>query len=66
VVRSLLCGLGVLLAGCTAALPDNGAPVGYRYQDANHPGGMAQASPQALYNAAHGTWLWPPQEADWP
>ena len=44
----------------------NGVPLGYRYHDANHPDGVKGASPQAIYNAAHGTWLWPPQDADVP
>ena len=65
VKNALLCSLGVLL-GCAGPTPNIGAPAGYKYQDANHPGGLAQASPQALYNAAHGVWLWPPQENDWP
>jgi hypothetical protein len=63
VVSALLC---IVLGGCAALPPASGIPVGYRYQDGNHPGGIAQASPQALYNAAHGVWLWPPQETDWP
>ncbi len=66
--------LCVLLAGCVsspgassdAASAQNGTPVGYHYYDANHPDGVHGASPQAIYNAAHGTWLWPPQDADVP
>ena len=66
VIKSaLLCSLGILL-GCAAPASSNGAAPGYVYQDANHPGGVAQASPQALHNAAHGVWLWPPQSTDWP
>ena len=66
VIRSaLLCSVGILL-GCAAPTSNTGAPAGYVYQDANHPDGVAQPSPQALYNAAHGVWLWPPQETDWP
>jgi hypothetical protein len=62
--------LCVLLAGCAAG-PDastaqNGTPIGYRYYDANHPNGISQASPQAIYNATQGIWLWPPQTVDWP
>jgi hypothetical protein len=35
-------------------------PIGYHYHDGTHPNDVAQTSPQAMYNAAHGTWLWPP------
>jgi hypothetical protein len=66
--------LCVLPAGCVPRSDapvdpisaQNGAPFGYRYHDANHPDGVKNASPQAIHNAAHGTWLWPPQEADVP
>jgi hypothetical protein len=70
----VLCVLCVLPAGCVQD-PDasvdslstqNGAPLGYRYHDANHPDGVGNASPKAIYNATHGTWLWPPQDADVP
>ena len=38
-----------------------------RYHDANHTNGpSSNASPQAIYNATHGTWLWPPAENDKP
>ena len=37
-----------------------GATPGYLYHDANHPNDVAQTSPEAIYNATHGTWLWPP------
>jgi len=55
-----------LLAGCVA----DGRPSdqelalrGYWYHDGNHQGGASgQASPQAIYNATHGVWLWPPAE----
>jgi hypothetical protein len=55
---------GTLLAGCAA----DGRPSdqdlalrGYWYHDGNHQGGASgQASPQAIYNATHGVWLWPP------
>jgi hypothetical protein len=68
------CVLCVLPAGCVPRSDapvdpisaQNGAPLGYRYHDANHPDGVKNASPQAIYNATHGTWLWPPQEADVP
>ena len=54
----LFCAVAVLLAGCAA---DAGPrPPGYLYHDGNHPGGVVGASPQAIYNATHGTWLWPP------
>ncbi|MEJ0020452.1 MAG: hypothetical protein WDN25_28670 [Acetobacteraceae bacterium] len=60
----------ILLGGCAVASGGNeasaGAPVGYLYHDGNHMGGVSQPSPQALYNAAHGVWLWPPAESDRP
>jgi len=62
--------LSILLAGCTldASVPDQRAQVpGYRYHDANHTNGpSSNASPQAIYNATHGIWLWPPAENDKP
>jgi hypothetical protein len=55
---------GALLAGCAAdSRPSNQdlALRGYWYHDGNHQGGASgQASPQAIYNATHGVWLWPP------
>ena len=55
---------GALLAGCAAdSRPSDQvlARNGYWYHDGNRPGGgSGQASPQAIYNATHGTWLWPP------
>ncbi|HSZ89225.1 MAG TPA: hypothetical protein VK822_07595 [Acetobacteraceae bacterium] len=61
---------GSALAACTAAPGPNaeaeGAVYGYRYHDANHTGDAStvrQASPQAIYNATHGVWLWPPAES---
>jgi hypothetical protein len=66
----LFVGAVTLLAGCAAeARPSDEelARVGYWYHDANHQGGgSGQASPQAIYNAIHGTWLWPPLENDIP
>jgi hypothetical protein len=66
----LLVAACTLLAGCTGdARPSDQelARYGYWYHDGNHPGGgSGQASPQAIYNAIHGTWLWPPQENDVP
>jgi hypothetical protein len=64
----IFCVLGVLLAGCA---PDpNGVPglsvaqnapiIGYRYYDNFHPNFVNNPSPQAIYNAQHGTYLWPP------
>jgi hypothetical protein len=63
-----ICAAGILLTGCAAesgpslsASAGQGNVVhGYMYQDANHPNGLSQSSPQADYNATHGTWLWPP------
>jgi hypothetical protein len=70
--RSLLSIIVVcsFLAGCAAsARPSDEylAEHGYWYHDANHEGGGGgTASPQARYNATHGTWLWPPAEVDIP
>ena len=50
----------------SSSLSCAGAPLGYHYHDGTHIGGCAPASPQAIYNASHGTWLWPPQEMDTP
>jgi hypothetical protein len=56
--------VSILLAGCAEnARPSEEylAGNGYWYHDGNHPGGGgAQASSQAIANAIHGTWLWPP------
>ena len=54
-----LCVSGAVLAGC-AAQPAPTGPVGYLYHDANHPNDVTAASPQAIYNAQHGVWLWGP------
>jgi hypothetical protein len=68
-LRYLSAGAGILLAGCAVGA---GQPVGdvtrtgYLYHDANHPAGSAPASPQAIYNATHSIWLWPPAENDKP
>jgi hypothetical protein len=55
---------GALLAGCAVDTRPSDqylAVHGYWYHDANHPnGGGGQASQQAINNAVHGTWLWPP------
>jgi hypothetical protein len=62
-------GAAILLAGCAAGANGSVSDVsrtGYLYHDANHPGGFSQASPQAIYNATHGTWLWPPAQDDVP
>ena len=56
---------GTLLAGCTSDGRPSDQEVarrGYWYHDGNHPDGTGQASAQAIYNAAHGVWLWPPAE----
>jgi hypothetical protein len=64
---------GVLLAGCTVYWnpPASGAAQsgvhGYSYHDANHFNDVAgQPSPQAIYNATHGTYLWPPSQSSGP
>ena len=52
------------LAGCAADARPSDQDLtrnGYWYHDGNHPGGgSGLASQQAIYNATHGTWLWPP------
>ena len=58
-----ICGM-ILVAGC-APQPEP-TRLGYQYHDGNHIGGVSQTSPEAEYNAAHGTWLWPPAESDRP
>jgi len=64
--RPFLCALVFLLAGCAqnATAPgiqaaQNG-PIGYRYYDNQHPNAVNNPSPEAIYNAQHGTYLWPP------
>jgi len=69
--KYLAFGAVVLLAGCAAANTSGQPgerPLGYVFHDANHQGigGTAQSSPEARKNAAQGTWLWPPEEADVP
>ncbi len=65
-IRYLALFAGSALAACTAAPGADGRDVaiyGYRYHDANHTGDASsagQGSPQAVYNATHGVWLWPP------
>jgi hypothetical protein len=58
--------VGTFLAGCTANVPPTAQELalhGYWYHDGTHQGGASgQASPQAIYNATHGVWLWPPGE----
>jgi hypothetical protein len=62
--------ISMLLAGCAAnggRSDDYLATHGYWYHDGNHEGGSSgSASPQAKYNAIHGTWLWPPEDVDIP
>ena len=45
-----------------APLLSGGKPVGYAYHDGLHSDWVASPSQQALYNAAHGVWLWPPTD----
>ncbi len=69
-----LCAVVILLGGCAggsdlsvgAAADPAGAPRGYLYHDGNHSNRVVGPSPQAIYNATHGTWLWPPAEEDRP
>jgi hypothetical protein len=61
--------VGIFLAGCStspALMVQQNMVHGYWYQDPNHPDGVSQASPQAEYNATHGTWLWPPAQNGMP
>ncbi len=55
-----------LLSGCADVSRPSDQELalrGYWYHDANHQGGQSgHASPQAIYNATHGVWLWPPAE----
>jgi hypothetical protein len=55
-----------LLGGCEPnVLPTDQelALRGYWYHDGNHQGGASGATtPQAIYAATHGVWLWPPAE----
>jgi hypothetical protein len=68
------CVAGIFLTGCAAAPGSSFSPSagqgnvvhGYVYHDANHPDGLSLSSPQADYNANHGTWLWPPAVSDKP
>jgi hypothetical protein len=55
----------VLLGGCTepttaGLTAQNGAPVGYRYYDNQHPNAVNNPSPEAIASAQRGTYLWPP------
>jgi hypothetical protein len=64
-----LCAATLMLAGCAGGTPPSvqeGARPGYWYHDGNHHNSVSQSSPQADYNATHGTWLWPPAENDKP
>jgi hypothetical protein len=62
--------VGALLSGCAAndrPSEEYLAAHGYWYHDGNHEGGSSgSATPQAQYNAIHGTWLWPPAEVEKP
>ena len=54
-----------LLTGCAPepepwAAP--GAVRGYWYHDGIRSNVVVSPSPQAIYNASHGVWLWPPRE----
>ena len=65
-----LCVVAALLGAC-ATDPDfdastQGGIYGYHYHDANHPDGVTSPSEQAIYNATHGVWLWPPVATDRP
>jgi hypothetical protein len=60
-----------LLSGCvagsdpsTSGVAAEGGVRGYWYHDTYHPNDViGQPSPQAIHNATHGTWLWPPSSA---
>jgi hypothetical protein len=60
----------VLITGCSVdPNPSPGGVAapnvvrGYWYHDGNHSNNVVGPSPQAIYNATHGTWLWPPGSA---
>ena len=59
------CAVGASLAGCTPA-PEpwqvGDGPRGYWFHDNLHQNWVVSPSPQAIYNAQHGVWLWPPAE----
>ena len=60
------CAIAASLAACATApepwaTPGDG-PLGYRYHDGMHSNAVASPSPQAIENAKHGVWLWPPAE----
>jgi hypothetical protein len=54
----------ILLAGCGATRPTDQelAARGYWYRDGTTWRSSGHATPQAIYNATHGTWLWPSAE----
>jgi hypothetical protein len=61
-----VCAIGALLAGCAtspAPLADADSPRGYWFHDGIRPNNVVSPSPQAIYNASHGVWLWPPKQA---
>jgi hypothetical protein len=61
-----LCAAGLLPTGCATTPDPTDATLGYAYHDANHPNHVSSPSPQAIENARHGVWLWPPAENDRP
>ena len=59
------CALGAALAGARRRRSRGKraiGPRGYWYHDNLHPNTVVSPSPQAIYNAEHGVWLWPPAE----
>ena len=46
-----------------APLADADSPRGYWFHDGLRPNNVVSPSPQAIYNASHGVWLWPPKQA---
>ena len=56
----VLCALCAAASGCGPTPGQTDAVVGYRYHDGNHQNEVVSPSPQAIENAKHGVWLWPP------
>jgi hypothetical protein len=58
-----LCAICVAFTSCAPTPEPTQTPagvIGYWYHDANHQNEVVSPSPQAIENARHGVWLWPP------
>ena len=55
------------MTGCAQTPePSDGTPYavrGYWFHDSMHPNTVVSPSPQAIDNANHGVWLWPPKQS---